>query len=225
MTPQIARRVLGTFVLLCAGVTINVLVLQPPGSRPASGRAGKPDVQRDAASAKVSAPLVAAGRAISTATASGDNPDTVSAIQRELVARDYDLGAPDGNASATTRAAIMAWEHDNGLAPTGEPTAAVLRAIILGVGPATAGQITSELRALPSDRQPRTQQLIRSVQTALSDLGYVLGTTTGQMNDDTVRAIREFELEQALPVTGRISALLLTRLSRLNKSTGSPALR
>jgi peptidoglycan hydrolase-like protein with peptidoglycan-binding domain len=225
MTPHIVRRVLGTFVLLAAAVMINVLAMQTPSPRSTSGRAGKPAVQRDVAAEKTGVPAAGSGGAMSGPVSAGDNPATITAIQRELVARDYDPGAPDGHASVATRAAIMAWEHDNDLPPSGEPTVAGLKAIILGVQPETAAQIASELKALPSARQPRTQHLVRSVQVALSDLGYVLGTATGQMNDDTVRAIREFEQEQALPSTGRISALLVTRLARLSKPASAPALR
>jgi peptidoglycan hydrolase-like protein with peptidoglycan-binding domain len=228
MTPQNARRVLSTFVLLSMAVLINVLVMQPMGSRPVGPRASKPDVLRETAPpisspAQTSTPVTP--KTTAPATAAGDNTDTVTAIQRELAARDYDLGAPDGTASPTTRAAIMAWEHDNGLALTGEPTAAVLKAIILGADRSTAAQIAAELKALPREREPRTQNLIRSVQQALADLGYVLGTASGQMTDDTARAIREFEQEQALPPTGRISATLITRLTKASKATGSSALR
>jgi peptidoglycan hydrolase-like protein with peptidoglycan-binding domain len=221
MTPQNARRVLGSFVLLSTGVMINILVLQPVGSRPASTRAGKPDMPRTPLSPTTAAVTIA--KPLPNATS--DNPDTVNAIQRELAARDYDLGAPDGTASPTTRAAIMAWEHDNGLALTGEPTAAVLKAIILGADQTTAAQIAAELKAMPKEREPRTQQLIRSVQQALADLGYVLGAASGQMTEDTARAIREFEQEQAIAQTGRISATLVTRLLRANKTSGTSALR
>jgi peptidoglycan hydrolase-like protein with peptidoglycan-binding domain len=233
MTPQNARRVLSTFVLLSTAVMINVLVMQPMGARPTGNRAGKPDALRDPAPATITTPLATVTPTVKptvkptvpAVNAAGDNADTVTAIQRELAARDYDLGPPDGTASPMTRAAIMAWEHDNGLALTGEPTAAVLKAIILGADPATGAQIAAELKALPRDREPRTQHLVRSVQQALADLGYVLGTASGQMNDDTARAIREFEQEQALRPTGRISATLITRLTQASRATGSSALR
>jgi peptidoglycan hydrolase-like protein with peptidoglycan-binding domain len=228
MTPQNARRVLSTFALLSMATMVNILVMQPMGTRPVGARAGKPDLLREPAlpaPAPATTPVAAAKPAANIPSAAGDNPDTVTAIQRELAARDYDLGAPDGTASPTTRAAIMAWEHDNGLVLTGEPTATVLKAIILGPDSATAAQIAAELKALPRDREPRTQHLIRSVQQALADLGYVVGAASGQMTDDTARAIREFEQEQALPPTGRISATLVTRLTRAGKTTGSSALR
>ena len=225
MTPQNARRVLSAFVMLTIGVLVNVLALQPPGTRQATGKAGKPDVLRDAGSSQGQAPAPRAKPVLPNVASSGDNADLVTAIQRELAARDYDLGAPDGSASAPTRAAIMAWEYDNGLALTGEPTAAVLKAIILGVDPTTVAQIAAELNAMPRDREPRTKHLIRSVQQALADLGYVLGAPSGQMNDETARAIREFEQEQTMPITGRISATLVTRLARSAKAPGSSALR
>jgi peptidoglycan hydrolase-like protein with peptidoglycan-binding domain len=223
MTPQKARLALGTFMLLSVGVTLNVLVMQPPGMRPAGARAGKPEFRRDVVPPRPAQPIAATNPGVSPP--SGDNIDTVTAIQRELAARDYELAAPDGIASPATRAAIMAWEHDNGLALTGEPTSAVLKAIILGVDATTVSQIAIELKALPREREPRTQHLIRSVQQALADLGYNLGAPSGHMNDDTARAIREFEQEQTLPPTGRISSTLVSRLAAVGRASGTAAQR
>jgi peptidoglycan hydrolase-like protein with peptidoglycan-binding domain len=212
MTPQNARRVLGTFLVLSLGVGINIMMMQPVGFRGSMTRAGKPERRPEVEPAGKSPPVAAA------VVASGDSPEVITAIQRELAARDYDLGASDGIASAATRAAIMAWEHDNRLPLTGEPTAAGLKAIILGVEPGTAAQISAELRLRPANQAVRAQQLIRSVQQSLADLGYTVGVT-GEMGDETARAIREFEQEQALPQSGRISSTLVTRLATTAKSS------
>jgi peptidoglycan hydrolase-like protein with peptidoglycan-binding domain len=223
MTPQHARLALGAFVLLSIGVATNILALQPTGGGPRPPTAdGAPVAEAAKPAPKPAAAKPAAKPAIAS---DQDNPDVVSAIQRELAARDYDLGTPDGVATSATRAAIMAWEHDNKLPLTGEPTSAALKAIILGVDHTTAVQIASELRAAPKERAPRTEHLIRSVQQSLVGLGYNLGRATGHLNEDTIRAIREFEQDQALPATGRISSTLVNRLGEATQRTGSSASR
>jgi peptidoglycan hydrolase-like protein with peptidoglycan-binding domain len=144
-----------------------------------------------------------------------DAPEVVSAIQRELQARGYEPGIPDGVAGAVTRAAIMAWEFDHGLGITGEPTEAIMKSIVLGVSAPASAQITTQYQALPKDKRARTEFLVRTVQSSLSALGYNAGKVTGRVNEDTERSIREFEVDQNLPQSGRISGPLVARLARL----------
>ena len=151
-----------------------------------------------------------------------DAPEIVASIQRELQTRGYEPGVPDGVAGTVTRAAIMAWEHDHGLTPTGEATEAVMKAIVLGVSGATAAQITTQWQALPKEKRQRSEQLVRTVQQSLSALGYTPGKVSGRMNEDTERAIREFEMDQNLSQSGRISGPLISRLGRLT-TAGRPA--
>ncbi|MEQ1611291.1 MAG: peptidoglycan-binding domain-containing protein [Hyphomicrobiaceae bacterium] len=157
--------------------------------------------------------------------AAGDAPEVIAAIQRELQARGYEPGTPDGVAGAVTRAAIMAWEHDHGLPPTGEPTEAVMKAIVLGVSAQAASQINAQWQGLPKEKRARPEQMMRMVQQSLSALGYNLGKVSGRMNDDTERAIREFETDQNLALSGRISGPLVARLTRLTAAGRAPMLR
>ena len=154
-----------------------------------------------------------------------DSPEVVASVQRELQVRGYEPGVPDGVAGTVTRAAIMAWEHDHGLTPTGEPTEAVMKAIVLGVSKATSAQISAQWQALPKDKRQRSEQLVRTVQQSLSSLGYNPGKVTGRTNEDTVRAIREFETDQNMAQSGRVSGPLVSRLGRLTASGRSPVIR
>ncbi len=154
-----------------------------------------------------------------------DAPEIVASIQRELQARGYEPGVPDGVAGTVTRAAIMAWEHDHGLAPTGEATEAVMKTIVLGVSKATTAQISAQWQALPKEKRQRSEQLVRTVQQSLSALGYNAGKVTGRSNEDTERAIREFEMDQNMTQSGRISGPLVSRLGRLTAAGRSPAPR
>ena len=56
----------------------------------------------------------------------------VKAVQRELSARGYDVGAADGKLNDKTSAAISSYEKEQGLPVTGEATDELLRHILLG---------------------------------------------------------------------------------------------
>ena len=58
--------------------------------------------------------------------------------------------------------------------------------------------------------------VIRSVQTSLLKAGYRPGRATGKLTPETMRAIRAFEADQALPETGRVSGPLVSRLARVS---------
>src|SRR6185369_9761772 len=62
-----------------------------------------------------------------------ENSETIRAIQRELRQREYGLLVSDGVMRPVTRAAIMAYEHDQGLPLTGEANEALLKRLLLGV--------------------------------------------------------------------------------------------
>lgn len=237
MTPARARYAVVAFVLLSAGVAMNIMMFQDgPGST--RGRRPAAPVVRQAVEAPepAQAPGTAGNHALLLPTPAvqpspttgqaapiSEMQDLIATIQRELQVRGYEPGTPDGVAGAVTRAAIMAWEHDRGLSPTGEPTEAIMKAIVLGVSGQSAQQITAEWQALPKDKRSRTETLVRSVQQQLSALGYNLGKVTGQVNEDTARAIREFETDQRLTPTGRISGPLVARLAKLTSPGRSAA--
>lgn len=141
--------------------------------------------------------------------------DTIRAVQRFLAERGYEPGTQDGVAGLVTRAAVMAYEHDNGLPLTAEPSEQVLRHMQTGLVPPSAA------RSAKPGRMPHAEQLARSVQQSLATLGYFGGRVDGFMGDDSVRAIREYEMDQGLVPTGRISGPLVARLAR----TGARASR
>jgi peptidoglycan hydrolase-like protein with peptidoglycan-binding domain len=140
--------------------------------------------------------------------AEGD-PDVIRAVQRELSARGYGQIQPDGVPGLLTRAAIMAFEHDNKMGLTGEATERVLKRLLLGV----------TLEAAPEDvagrvRSAHADQVIRTVQQSLANLNYQPGRLDGRIGEETERAIREFEMDHGLVPTGRISAELFARVAK-----------
>ncbi|MGQ0671404.1 MAG: peptidoglycan-binding domain-containing protein [Hyphomicrobium sp.] len=146
-----------------------------------------------------------------TRSSTGDGPEVVRAIQRELQARGYEAGTADGMPGLVTRAAIMAYQADHNLALTAKPSDGLLQHILLGITDKSA-----RFEAVTADAaSAEAEQVIRTVQQSLSKLGYAPGIGDGHLGEQTVRAIREFEVDQGLSQTGRISGQLVARLARL----------
>ena len=148
-------------VLLSLGVVANLLALQGAGER---ARAGKPRQERGAAAVATAAPAAEVGaggtarsagapmpRGNDPSSPPGETSETIRAIQRELQARGYEAGAADGVSGLVTRAAIMAYEHDNGLPLSGAADEALLKVVLLG-GDARAGASPSAAAAGVSSR-------------------------------------------------------------------------
>jgi peptidoglycan hydrolase-like protein with peptidoglycan-binding domain len=132
--------------------------------------------------------------------------DTIRAVQRELVLRGYGPIQVDGIPGLATRAAILAFEHDQKLPLTAEATETLLKSILLGVArPASdAGRV----------RTPQAEQVLRTVQQSLAAMNYQPGRVDGRLGEETDRAIREFEMDEGLAATGRPSAELVLRLAK-----------
>ncbi len=234
MTPGQARIALLSFLAVALGVAFNVFFLQSkaagPFEAPAQARArGKAVETGTARSADPASPVpfehqlkIARyapdpARSLPAAPREADR-DTVRAIQRELGLRGYGPLAEDGALSLTTRAAIVAFEQDHGLPPSGEASERLLRRILFGsaLGSDADAADAAKLRSPPAD------ELVRSVQTWLSALGYQPGRIDGRLSEETVQAIRDFEVSKGLVPRGRISADLVVRLSQ---AAASPAPR
>lgn len=228
MTPAETRLGFAVFLVLAGGCAANLLVFQGKHSGSLIETAA---LQGDE-SGWFARRAESAGQGHQASQQSSDNPgqspasqksaatgaadpglnraDVVRGIQRELNTRGYGTGQPDGVAGLVTKAAIMAYEYDYGLPLTGEPTQDLLSRIILGAaGPA------ANPKALPPVKSAEAEGVVRAVQQYLAGLGYAAGKGDGKMTDETARAIREFELDQKMPETGRISAPLVARLVRL----------
>lgn len=131
-------------------------------------------------------------------------------IQRELDARGYDAGQPDGVAGLITRAAIFAFEYDNGLLLTGKPSEALLSQIVLG------SSSLDQNSARPGKTiSPDGEALVRDIKQKLNALGYQTGAAGGALTPELARSIREFEIEQKLKPSGRISGPVMSRLIRM----------
>jgi peptidoglycan hydrolase-like protein with peptidoglycan-binding domain len=232
MTPGRARFALLSFLVVMTGVVINALFLQSkpvapakaaierpavrapaqrgakhseaaPGWRAPAGGTGSEHPLRIARFAPEPAALGAQTRAPQEDIASAR---TVAAIQRELTARGYGPLSDDGVAGLTTRAAIVAFEQDNGFPPVGEVSERTLERIVLG----SSGTGSSGASAKPTDGE----QIIRTVQQRLAALGYPVGRTDGHLGEQTLKAVRDFEVDSGLVPKGAISPELVARLGQ-----------
>jgi peptidoglycan hydrolase-like protein with peptidoglycan-binding domain len=235
MTPRQAQVTIGGFLVLAAGVAINALFLQgKPMPAPATSsdgplaRAGSDrlhkglepsSAQRSGQRVLAAAPeeriyrfgQVSPARPKAEVAAGGQEAEggaeTVRAVQRELRQRGYGALPNDGIVRLPTRAAVMAFEYDNGLALTGQVTEALLAHIVLGKAVGADNSSAGKVRSV------QAENVIRSVQQALLALGYQLGAADGRLGEDTVRAIREFEVDKGMVPRGRISMEVLARLN------------
>jgi peptidoglycan hydrolase-like protein with peptidoglycan-binding domain len=213
-----ARLVFFAFVGLSAAISYNAIFLQK-GRHPApiTVEAGKSSGGNGARSAVVPPPVQKDSITSSTEPSSGS--DTVRAIQRELTAKGYDPGEVDGVAGVLTRAAIMAYQFDKKLPVTGVGSTELLEHIVLG-GPGKAGSPAQD-----AEVPPETTEIIKGVQQILNQLGYTPGPVDGVLGAGTEQAIRSFERERNMQVTGRISGKLLKEMMRVTgfKTQASPS--
>jgi peptidoglycan hydrolase-like protein with peptidoglycan-binding domain len=226
MLPRRMTVQLIAFLVLSGGVAANVFFLQTGGRGAQSARVSDAtawhiaaieaaefgdtgSIERGARNTTQAPALNLAAVPSAGDAAKGSATEVTRAVQRELQIRGYETGGSDGIAGIMTRGAITAYEYDHNLPLSGQPSDRLLKAIILGEGGKAKGK-GGEVKTAEA------QDVVRSVQRSLAKLGYKPGAPNGRLTPDTLRAIRAFEGDQALPETGRISGPLIARLLRLS---------
>lgn len=232
MLPQRIKIGVAAFLALSFALGANMLLMQPNGrggaeraSQPVSKPAqilamsvGDPSATDAAgddkrkASGKAGAAADKTGVA-KTADASfpAEGVELIRQVQRELRSRGYEPGGQDGMPGLLTRAAVLAYEYDHGLPLTADPSERLLKQIQTRQGQ-LGGKPAAGTVAPPT---AQAEQVIRTVQQSLANSNYAVGKIDGRLGEDTVRAIREFEIDQGMPETGRVSGQLVARLARL----------
>ncbi len=132
--------------------------------------------------------------------------ELVSQLQSELAAMSYYDGDIDGIMGPRTEAAIEAYEGDNGLRITGNPSDSLLE---------HAGytrRIREALAETPSTSSVLNSDRVMLIQTGLAEMGYNPGPVDGRMGDQTRDAIRQFQRDRSMTVTGDITEALIDEL-------------
>lgn len=189
-----------------------------------------PRAEPDPAPAPVATPAPAPAAVVAPA---GDQMTLITQVQRELARLGLYAGAIDGLAGSRTSAAISAYETAAGRTPTGVATSDLLAAMKAPLpartppavaAPTTADPTAAELDQRERDRAAKIAEAQRTqaaaqmeanyriVQGALNRIGYGPVTVDGQASAETADAIRRFELDNGLPVTGEASDRLIGRL-------------
>jgi peptidoglycan hydrolase-like protein with peptidoglycan-binding domain len=152
-------------------------------------------------------------------------------IQRELARLGLYSGAIDGVAGSRTAAAISAYEIAAGLPATGIASSELLEAMKQPLPPKPQATLNTapDIAAIELDRRERErsariaaeeqsraavqmQNNVRVIQGALNRIGYGPVPVDGSASEETVDAIRRFELDNGLPVSGEANEDLLARL-------------
>lgn len=157
-------------------------------------------------------------------------PPPVQEVQRELARLGLYSGAIDGVAGSRTAAAISAYQTAAGLPVTGLATPELLEAMKQPLPQKPQAMLTTpDLTAAELDRreqaraakiaaeqqaraEARMENNFRVIQGALNRIGYGPVPVDGNAGDETIDAIRRFELDNGLPVSGDASESLLARL-------------
>ncbi len=132
----------------------------------------------------------------------------VEAVQRELALSGFYTGPVDGLPGRRTKISIAAYQKANGLDATGEASEELVDQIRLTREIVAASGMTDE-KGVPQSSDP-----IRRVQTVLAELGYLPGTIDGFLGEQTRDAIRQFERDRNLPITGNVSEALMAELAK-----------
>lgn len=185
-----------------------------------------PPVPRDApAAAKPSA-------ASQTSADTQKDSALVGDIQRALAGIGLYRGTVDGKFGAQTHASIAAFERREGLTVTGNPSPAILarinqkKAVASQPAPAAAPAPAPSAPAAPAAKaEPDPAELAaaryRRIQTALNDIGYGPLEVNGQAGGETEDAIRRFELDNGLPLTGTADDAVIARLIKIGAMSGN----
>ncbi len=128
------------------------------------------------------------------------------AVRRELVSLGYTPGGDGKLAGLETRAEILAFEADRGLPLSATPSESLLQALVLG----TAGE---QAESASKANSLVAKRIITAVEQRLADFGYAAGAVDGIANAATTAAIKAFEADRSLSVTGRISADLVRAIA------------
>ena len=85
---------------------------------------------------------------------------------------------------------------------------------VQGQGLGGGGRLTVDGAQAPSQTRAGAAMSVRDAQQKLNDLGYNVGAPDGSAGPRTQNALRQFQRDQGIPVTGRVDAATADALSR-----------
>lgn len=127
----------------------------------------------------------------------GPSSDLITAIQSELRQRGYTIPAVSGELDQQTRDAIIQFQTDARMTVSGQPSEMLLSALR-----------SRDMRRGGIDRR----QMIVTIQDQLNRRGYDAGPPDGALGPKSRTAIRTYQSDASLPITGEPSESLLASL-------------
>ncbi|MBM3483183.1 MAG: hypothetical protein FJX66_07750 [Alphaproteobacteria bacterium] len=131
-------------------------------------------------------------------------------IQEELAVHGYRPGRADGRLGSKTRSAIRAYQRDAGLVINGVASKELLDHMKFALPKVYAKK--------GSGTSGPSRALVTDVQTLLAERGYFHGEVDGRVGPVTREAVRRFQADAQLPVTGVIDERLKGELNSVDPS-------
>lgn len=131
----------------------------------------------------------------------------VAEIQTNLAALGFYKGEIDGKPGPKTSTAVRAYQNRNGLRATGEISTRLSEHIKFTRKISQASNTTGSIAP-----QTRNTFSVIDLQEKLVLFGYDPGAPDGKMGTSTINALKKFQADRSLPVTGRVSATILSEL-------------
>jgi len=146
-------------------------------------------------------------------SATAKSPGTIFEVQKKLLMLGYSPGPADGMMGRRTEEAIRHFQHDNGLPPTGRVDRHTEEIIMRAHLPQPKAVNHRQPVPGPASHSPFNQQ-IAELQHLLAGFGYHPGPADGVMGGRTHEALRLFQRDHHLPVTGELDKRTREALNR-----------
>ena len=141
-------------------------------------------------------------------------PYSLRNVQVALYNLGYAVGTPDGLIGPKSRAAIRAYQVDSGLPASGEPSIALHEKL-------QASQRSGQAKPVPQTAPTVGSATISEAQTELRQRGYTITAITGTANAETAAAVRAYQADARLPITGDINSDLMQQLRTARADSGA----
>ena len=152
-----------------------------------------------------------------TVSAPSSAPYSLRNVQVALATLGYQVGTPDGVIGPKSRAAIRAYQVDSGLPASGEPSIALYDKLQASIAKRSGQAVQPAQPAAPAV----SAAMVSEAQTELRRRGYAISAITGTANSETIAAVREYQADAHLPVTGAIDDELLRQLGTAKADSGA----
>lgn len=131
-------------------------------------------------------------------------------VQAELSALGYYQGPVDGQPGAKTAAAIRLYQKQNGIAQNGAVSSGLLEHLRFTrkISEASSNTATTRTPAGAQQADPR----VKKIQQRLILFGYNPGKPDGIAGRSTIEAIKQFQADRSMPVTGKLTRQVMTEL-------------